>query len=136
MVIFPLFCGVVIGVTTLPILPGATLATRWAFYLESPKWSLLMHWLVGTAFMFSFALFVSTCRGVVRAGVMWLIRDPNDEGFSPVREIIERPILMQLRKLGIGALMYMTLIVVGISMLTQGIYYLMGSVLPLRWTIE
>ncbi|GJJ75852.1 E3 ubiquitin-protein ligase MARCH6 [Entomortierella parvispora] len=135
MVVFPLFCGIVIGVTTLPILPDATLASRWAFYQESPKWSLLMHWLVGTAFMFSFALFVSICRGVVRPGVMWLIRDPNDEGFSPVREIIERPVLMQLRKLGVGALMYMTLILVGISMITQAIYYLMSGVLPLRWTV-
>ncbi|KAF9188929.1 hypothetical protein BGZ50_001079 [Haplosporangium sp. Z 11] len=108
MVAFPLFCGIVVGLTTLPVFPGATLASRWAFYQQSPNWSIIMHWLLGTAFMFNFSMFVSICRSAVRPGVMWFIRDPNDEGFHPVREILERPVLLQLRKLGTGALMYLT----------------------------
>ncbi|KAF8929299.1 hypothetical protein BGZ58_009030 [Dissophora ornata] len=136
MVIFPLFCGVVVAVTTLPVLPGATLASRWAFYLQSPNWSIIMHWLVGTAFMFNFSVFVSICRGVVRPGVMWFIRDPNDEGFHPVREILERPVLVQLRKLGTGAMMYLTLIVLGVSMTTHSVHLLMKGVFPLRWSVD
>ena len=136
MFIFPLFCGVVVGVTTLPVLPGATLASRWAFYLQSPNWSIIMHWLVGTAFMFNFSVFVSICRGVVRPGVMWFIRDPNDEGFHPVREILERPVLVQLRKLVTGAMMYSTLIVLGVSMATHGVNLFMKGVFPLRWSVE
>ncbi|KAF9585353.1 hypothetical protein BGW38_002782 [Lunasporangiospora selenospora] len=136
MVVFPLFCGIVVGVTTLPVLPGATIASRWAFYQQSPNWSIIMHWLVGTAFMFNFSMFVSICRGVVRPGVMWFIRDPNDEGFHPVREMLERPVLMQLRKLGTGALMYLTLIVLGISVTTHGVHWCIRSVFPLRWRID
>ncbi|KAF9087141.1 hypothetical protein BGX23_008327 [Mortierella sp. AD031] len=136
MVAFPLFCGVVLGLTTLPLLPGATLASRWAFYQQSPNWCIVMHWLAGTTFMFNFSMFVSICRGVVRPGVMWFIRDPNDEGFHPVREILERPVLLQLRKLGTGALMYFTLIVLGVSFTTQSVYWFMNGVLPLRWPVD
>ncbi|KAK3846009.1 MAG: hypothetical protein J3R72DRAFT_380733 [Linnemannia gamsii] len=136
MVAFPLFCGVVLGLTTLPLLPGATLASRWAFYQESPNWCIVMHWLAGTTFMFNFSMFVSICRGVVRPGVMWFIRDPNDEGFHPVREILERPVFLQLRKLGTGALMYLTLIVLGVSLTTQSVYWIMNGVLPLRWPVD
>lgn len=132
MIVFPLFCGVVIGMTTLPLFEGATFTSRVAFYLQAPNWSAVMHWLVGTAFMFNFSMFVSTCRAVVRSGVMWFIRDPTDEGFQPVREILERPIWMQLRKLGSGALMYLTLIVIGISVNTHAVNLLWSGVLPLR----
>ncbi|KAI1303396.1 hypothetical protein EDD11_005359 [Mortierella claussenii] len=95
-----------------------------------------MHWLVGTAFMFNFSVFVSLCREVVRPGVMWFIRDPNDEGFHPVREILERPVLVQLRKLGTGALMYFTLIILGVSMTTHGVRLLIKGVFPLRWPVD
>ncbi|KAG0209301.1 hypothetical protein BGX28_010404 [Mortierella sp. GBA30] len=136
MVAFPLFCGVVVGFTTLPLLPGATIASRWAFYLRSPNWSLVMHWLVGTAFMFNFSLFVSISRTVVRPGVMWFIRDPNDDGFHPVREILERPVLVQLRKLGTGVLMYLTLILLGVSLNVHGVNLLLKGILPLRWPVD
>ncbi|KAF9155333.1 hypothetical protein BG015_010265 [Linnemannia schmuckeri] len=136
MVAFPLFCGIVLGLTTLPLLPGATLASRWAFYQQSPNWCIIMHWLAGTTFMFNFSMFVSICRGVVRPGVMWFIRDPNDEGFHPVREILERPVFLQLRKLGTGALMYLTLIVLGVSLTTQSVYWVMNGVLPLHWPVD
>ncbi|KAF9286832.1 hypothetical protein BGZ68_002530 [Mortierella alpina] len=136
MVAFPLFCGVVVGTTTLPMLPGATLASRWAFYLRSPNWAVVMHWLLGTAFMYNFSLFVSVSRTVVRPGVMWFIRDPNDEGFHPVREIMERPVLVQLRKLSTGVLMYLTLILLSASLDVQGVSHLLKGILPLRWRID
>ncbi|KAF9913002.1 hypothetical protein EC991_005870 [Linnemannia zychae] len=136
MIVFPLFCGVAIGLSTLPVFQGATVATRIAFYRYSPNWFLLIHWLVGTAFMFNFSLFVSVCRTVARPGVMWFIRDPNDQGFHPIREILERPFLWQLRKLGSGALTYLTLILLGITMTTQFVKITMKGVLPLRWPVD
>ncbi|KAF9928520.1 hypothetical protein FBU30_002319 [Linnemannia zychae] len=136
MLVFPLFCGIIIGLSTLPLFQGATVATRIAFYRTSPNWFLLMHWLVGTAFMFNFSLFVSICRTVTRPGVMWFIRDPNDQGFHPIREILERPFLWQLRKLGSGALTYMTLIILGITLTTQFVKITMKGVLPLRWPVD
>ncbi|KAF9205594.1 hypothetical protein BGZ49_003806 [Haplosporangium sp. Z 27] len=136
MVLFPLFCGLVIGFSTLPLFKGASFATRIAFYKLSPIWSLIMHWFVGTAFMFNFSYFVGVCRGTVRPGVMWFIRDPNDEGFHPIREILERPILFQLRKLCSGAFMYFTLILLGITLTIHSVNILLKGVLPLRWPVD
>ncbi|KAG0279290.1 hypothetical protein BGZ95_001712 [Linnemannia exigua] len=136
MIVFPLFCGITIGLSTLPVFQGATVATRMAFYRYSPNWFLLMHWIIGTAFMFNFSLFVSVCRTVARPGVMWFIRDPNDPGFHPIREILERPFLWQLRKLGSGALTYLTLILLGITLTTQFVKVTMKGVLPLRWPVD
>ena len=48
--------------------------------------------------MFHFAMFVSMCRDIVRAGTLYFIRDPNDPQFHPIREILERPTLHQLTK--------------------------------------
>ncbi|KAF8946593.1 hypothetical protein BGZ47_000121 [Haplosporangium gracile] len=135
-VIFPLFCGIAIGLSTLPVFPGATFATRMVFYKHSPNWFFLMHWLVGTAFMFNFSLFVSVCRTVARPGVMWFIRDPNDQGFNPIREILERPFMWQLRKLGSGALTYLTLIFLGVTVPIQFVKFAMKGVLPLRWPVD
>ncbi|KAF9098672.1 hypothetical protein BGX27_000753 [Mortierella sp. AM989] len=136
MLVFPLFCGLVIGFSTLPLFKGASIATRIAFYKLSPVWSLIMHWFVGTAFMFNFSYFVGVCRGTVRPGVMWFIRDPNDEGFHPIREILERPVLYQLRKLCSGAFMYLTLIILGVTLTIQSVNILMRGVLPLRWPVD
>ncbi|KAG0243514.1 hypothetical protein BGW41_002054 [Actinomortierella wolfii] len=136
MVVFPLFCGALISLSTLPVFKGATLASRFAFYMQAPNWSIIMHWIVGTAFMFNFSMFVGACRGMVRPGVMWFIRDPNDPGFHPIREILERPIMMQLRKLGTGALMYMVLIVGGIAVTCYSIPWILPGVFPLRLPVD
>ncbi|KAF9543697.1 hypothetical protein EC957_000552 [Mortierella hygrophila] len=135
-VVFPVFCGIAIGLSTLPVFQGATFATRMVFYIHSPNWFLLMHWLVGTAFMFNFSLFVSVCRTVTRPGVMWFIRDPNDQGFNPIREILERPFMWQLRKLGSGAVTYLTLIFLGVTVPIQFVKFAMNGVLPLRWPVD
>ncbi|KAF9199662.1 hypothetical protein BGZ49_010191, partial [Haplosporangium sp. Z 27] len=136
MAVFPLLCGMIVALTTLPALPGATIASRWAFYRQSPNWFITMHWLVGTAFMFNFSGFVSLCRSVVRPGVMWFIRDPNDEAFHPVREILERPVFVQLRRFGSSIVMYSTLIMVGVSLTTHGINLCLKGVFPLRLPVD
>ncbi|KAF9439360.1 hypothetical protein BGZ76_000021 [Entomortierella beljakovae] len=136
MIVFPLFCGVVIGFSTLPLFDGASFATRYAFYKVSPFLSFAMDWFIGTAFMFNFSYFVGVCRGLVRTGVMWFIRDPNDEGFHPIREILERPVLLQLRKLCSGAFMYFTLIILGVTLTIRSVDVLMKGVLPLRWPVD
>ncbi|KAI8909938.1 hypothetical protein DFJ77DRAFT_471383 [Powellomyces hirtus] len=114
--VFPLFCGVLIDMCTLPLFgPHATIASRWAFYRAHPWTSEFLHWVAGTTFMFQFALYVSTVREIVRPGVMWFIRDPNDEQFHPMNDILERPVLTQLRKLGVGTVMYATMVIGGVG---------------------
>lgn len=71
--------------------------------------------LVGTTFMFQFAMYVSTVREIVRPGVMWFVRDPNDPHFQPMQEILDRGFLLQLRKLTAGVIMYTIMILGGIG---------------------
>ncbi|KAJ3174716.1 E3 ubiquitin-protein ligase march7 [Geranomyces variabilis] len=114
--VFPLFCGILIDICTLPLFgPHATMASRWAFYRAHPWTSEFLHWVAGTTFMFQFALYVSTVREIVRPGVMWFIRDPNDEQFHPMNDILERPVLTQLKKLAVGTVMYATMVIGGVG---------------------
>lgn len=135
LVIFPAICGILIDLSTLPLFADATVASRWAFFTESPYTSIFLHWFIGTGFMFHFAVFVTLCREIVRPGVMWFIRDPNDPQFHPVQEMIERPVLSLMRKIGSSALMYFILIVAGIGTVAVAVSQF-TSVYPLRWPFE
>lgn len=80
MLIFPLYCGILLDVALMPLFENATFGTRLAFAMESPLTSLFVHWFIGTCYMFHFALFVSMCRKIMRSGVLcecsfdaWLI---------------------------------------------------------------
>ena len=72
----------------------------------------------------------------MRPGALWFIKDPQDQNFHPIRDILERPTMMQLRKLAISAVMYS--IVVGGGVGTFVIFFkLWGRTLvPLRWNMR
>ncbi|KAI5305523.1 hypothetical protein KEM55_008951, partial [Ascosphaera atra] len=68
MLVFPLYCGILLDVALLPLFENVTLASRIAFTVRCPLTSLFVHWFVGTCYMFHFALFVSMCRKLMRTG--------------------------------------------------------------------
>ncbi|KAJ3344998.1 hypothetical protein HDU83_004548 [Entophlyctis luteolus] len=111
--IFPTFCGILIDGCTLTVFgPTTSLQSRIMFYKAYPWTSYFLHWLAGTTFMFQFAAYVQSVRKIVRPGVVWFIRDPEDPQFHPMQDIIEKPTLTQLRKLVFGAFMY-AIVVIG-----------------------
>ncbi|KAI8837036.1 hypothetical protein BC829DRAFT_493270 [Chytridium lagenaria] len=140
---FPTFCGVLIDLCTLPIFgPTATIVSRWAFYKAFPWSSWFLHWLAGTCFMFQFAIYISTVRKVVRPGVVWFIRDPDDPAFHPMQDIIEKPVLTQLRKLAVGTTAYAFVVIsavggfVGLVKLLELIFGSStgpGRIWPIKW---
>ncbi|CAG8534573.1 36214_t:CDS:2 [Racocetra persica] len=134
LLIFPIICGILLDLSTLPLFPDATPTSRLEFYLESPVTSTFLHWFTGTAFMFHFAVFVSLCREIVRTGVMWFIRDPNDPQFHPIKEILERPVWTQLKKIGASGIMYSAMIVCGLGSVIYFIRYAFNGILPLQWS--
>ncbi|KAK9385817.1 hypothetical protein V1515DRAFT_213378 [Lipomyces mesembrius] len=132
--VFPLFCGVLLDVSFMPLFDGVTVQSRWEFSLKHPLPSTFLHWFVGTCYMFHFALFVSMCRDIVRPGVLYFIRDPNDPNFHPIRDVLDRPVLTQLRKIAISALIYSSLICFCLGGVVYGLKYAFcGSVLPVNW---
>lgn len=70
MLVFPLYCGLLLDVALLPLFEGATVMSRLSFTARSPLTSIFVHWFVGTCYMFHFALFVSMCRKIMRKGVL------------------------------------------------------------------
>jgi E3 ubiquitin-protein ligase MARCH6 len=69
----------------------------------------------------------------MRPGAMWFIKDPQDQNFHPIRDILERPTLTHLRKLMISAEMYSAVIIAGVGSV-GGLMKLFTNVLPFRWT--
>lgn len=136
LVMFPIVCGFLLDLSTLPLFKSASFLGRLLYLKSHPVPSVFLHWFLGTGFMFLFAVLVTLCRDIVRPGVMWFIRDPNDPQFHPIREIVERPILFQFKKIGASALIYLTVILVGVGGVVHFINAVAGQILPLRWNLS
>ncbi|RAL15119.1 E3 ubiquitin-protein ligase SSM4 [Aspergillus homomorphus CBS 101889] len=134
MIVFPLYCGSLLDLALLPLFEDATIASRLEFTAFSPLTSLFVHWFIGTCYMFHFALFVSMCRKIMRSGVLYFIRDPDDPTFHPVRDVLERNITTQLRKIAFSALVYGALVVLCLGGVVWGLYYGLDGVFPIHWS--
>ena len=128
MLVFPLYCGMLLDIALLPLFENATLMSRLQFTLNFPITSIFVHWFVGTAYMFHFALFVSMCRKIMRRGVLYFIRDPDDPEFHPVRDVLERNVTTQLRKIAFSALVYGALVIICLGAVVWGLALSLPSV--------
>ena len=149
MLVFPLYCGLLLDAALLPLFEGATIMSRILFTFNSPATSIFVHWFVGTCYMFHFALFVSMCRKIMRKGVLCksnastfknpliiidFIRDPDDPTFHPVRDVLERNVATQLRKILFSALIYGALVVICLGGVVWGLSCAFNGVLPIHWS--
>ncbi|KAL9119887.1 MAG: hypothetical protein Q9187_003558 [Circinaria calcarea] len=134
MIVFPLYCGVLLDVALLPLFENATALSRLQFTIHSLATSLFVHWFVGTCYMFHFALFVAMCRKIMRSGVLYFIRDPDDPTFHPVRDVLERNVTTQLRKIAFSALVYGALVIVCLGSVVWGLSYAFEGIFPIHWS--
>jgi len=133
MLLFPLYCGFLLDIAVLPLF-DATVMTRIQYTLLSPWSACFLHWFIGTCYMFHFALFVSMCRKLLRGGVLYFIRDPDDPTFHPVRDVLERNIATQLRKIGFSALVYGLLVICCLGSVVWTTSYATSGLFPIQWT--
>lgn len=133
MLVFPLYCGLLLDIAFLPLQDGASLATRWAYATQAPYTFCFIHWFVGTCYMFHFALFVGMCRKILRKGTLWFIRDPDDPTFHPVRDVLERNVTTQLRKIAFSALVYGALVILCLGGVIWSIGRLFQGIFPIHW---
>ena len=133
MLVFPLYCGLLLDVAMLPLFEDITVRDRFEWSQSSPWTSLFTHWFMGTAYMFHFALFVAMCRKMFRKGVLFFIRDPDDPTFHPVRDVLERSVISQLRKIISSAMIYGGLVIVCIGTLVWTLGYGLRGLLPVQW---
>ncbi|KAJ6263340.1 hypothetical protein Dda_1903 [Drechslerella dactyloides] len=134
MFVFPLYCGFLLDLALLPLFEHATVWNRWLFLKEFMFTSLFVHWFIGTCYMFHFALFVSMCRNIMRDGVLYFIRDPDDPTFHPVKEVLERPVTTQLKKIGFSAIIYGVLVIMFLGGVVWALFYSFSGLLPVHWS--
>lgn len=77
MLVFPLYCGLLLDIGLLPLFENTTIMSRVMFTVNYPLTSIFVHWFVGTGYMFHFALFVSMCRKIMRKGVLCKFMPPQ-----------------------------------------------------------
>ncbi|KAH9066911.1 hypothetical protein EDB87DRAFT_1721418 [Lactarius vividus] len=133
LVLFPLGCGINLDLCSIWLFPEASLQSRIAFFQYAPLTATFYHWVVGTMFMYQFAILLASCRTIMRPGAMWFIKDPSDQNFHPIRDILERPALIQLRKLSVSAIMYGLVVACGVGSIGGLMRFGRGVILPLRW---
>jgi E3 ubiquitin-protein ligase MARCH6 len=62
------------------------------------------------------------------------IRDPDDPTFHPVRDVLERNIVTQLRKIAFSALVYGALVIICLGGVVWGLSLAFDGVLPIHWS--
>lgn len=154
MLVFPLYCGLLLDAALLPLFEDTTIMSRVMFTVNYPLTSIFVHWFVGTGYMFHFALFVSMCRKIMRKGVLCkcsclrgapfpsitnsriqdFIRDPDDAEFHPVRDVLERNVTTQLRKILFSAFVYGALVIVCLGGVVWALSYGFQNVLPIHYS--
>ncbi|KAM7219112.1 hypothetical protein V8F06_005550 [Rhypophila decipiens] len=134
MLAFPLYCGMLLDIALLPLFEATSLKSRLLFTVNYPFTSIFVHWFVGTGYMFHFALFVSMCRKIMRKGVLYFIRDPDDPEFHPVRDVLERNVTTQLRKILFSAFVYGALVMLCLGGVVWGLALSLPTVLPIHYS--
>jgi len=76
------------------------------------------------------------CRTIMRPGAMWFIKDPQYQNFHPIRDILDRPTLVQIRKLLLSAVMYGFVVAAGVGTVSGILRLFREVVMPFRWKIR
>ena len=132
---FPLVCGVSLNLATLPLFPGATIASRIAYHSRAPYSAFFLTWTAGTIFMFVVAQWITLCRATLRPGALFFIRDPKDPEASPIKEMMEGKIHVQIIKLSKSVLLY-TALMLAFGCATYATAWMSPDLLPLRWDLQ
>ena len=66
----------------------------------------MIHWALGIIFMLYVSMQIGRMRSLMRPGVLYFFRDPNDPDFRPLREMLERSFSEQFRRIGKSAVLY------------------------------
>ncbi|KAJ7780224.1 hypothetical protein DFH07DRAFT_729968 [Mycena maculata] len=133
LVTFPLGCGIVLDICTVFMFPDTSFVSRLAFLKQAPLTAMFYHWIAGTMFMYSFAVLLAGCRTLLRKGAMWFVKDPQDQNSHPIRDILDRPTLTQLRKICVSAIMYSFVVACVVGSVAGLLYIGSKSILPFRW---
>lgn len=135
--VFSVYCGWLLDFCAAPLLlPNFAVTTDAGttyMLLYTSSWELLQvpylrvasYWALGTIYMLCFALFVGMARGnILRPGVLFFIRSPEDPNARLVHDALVKPFLLQFSRIYLSAKVYTGFILGGIGGVTWGLRWL------------
>lgn len=150
-VLFPIYCGWLLDFCFTPLFTEqlvsivdsekvyslfytANLDFSGVAYLHSPLHWLwnpylrpLFWWVAGTSYMFFIALFVGMVRNhILRPGVLFFIKSPEDPNARLIHDAIVKPFLLQTLRIFLSAKVYTAFIILGIGSITWGVRYMLN----------
>lgn len=85
---------------------------------------------------YQFAVLLAGFRTCLRPGALWFIKDPQDQNFHPIREILERPTLVHIKKLILSGIMYALVVACSVGTISSVLRVLSRTIMPFRWKIR
>ncbi|KAK8624932.1 hypothetical protein V6N13_089818 [Hibiscus sabdariffa] len=133
--VFPLMCGWWLDVCTIRMF-GKSMSQRVQFFSVSPLASSLVHWVVGFVYMLQISIFVRLLRGVLRNGVLYFLRDPDDPNYDFFRDLIDDPVNKHARTVLLSVAVYGSLIVMLVFLPVQLAMKIAPSIFPLDISVS
>ncbi|CAH6721051.1 ERAD-associated E3 ubiquitin-protein ligase DOA10 [[Candida] jaroonii] len=133
---FPVYCGWLIDFCVAPLLLESfhykigdnsyfhVLFTSTIPFLTIDYIRISIYWACGTLYMLFFALFIGMVRSkILRPGVLFFIRSPDDPNARLIHDALVKPMLLQLSRIYLSGKVYSAFIIVGIGGLTWGLRF-------------
>lgn len=141
-VAFPLFCGLLLDFVLSPVLvlDANFMSTNNLFisnllfdWIKNDKFLMFgIYWSSGTIYMCLFAIFVGMIRRfVLRPGVLFFIRSPDDMNTRFVHDAFVRPFGLQISRILLSGAVYTAFILFGFGLITFPLRYWL-HVLPVK----
>ncbi|KAH3685024.1 hypothetical protein WICPIJ_004004 [Wickerhamomyces pijperi] len=134
LVVFPSYCGLLLEFVLTPLFSYdlKLLSSKIDVISKFIFLRLAVNWGIGTTYMFFFALFVGmTRRFILRPGVLFFIRSPEDPNARIVHDALVRSLRLQLSRIGLSGLIYTLFILIGFGVVTLTLKSIQSEILPI-----
>ena len=88
LMVYPTIIGVWINICTIDMV-GNNLEFRIKTFEKNPLSTLFFHWFAGMTIVFQFVSAVMAIRKVTRPGLIWFVRNLDDQDYSPLKDMLE-----------------------------------------------
>lgn len=95
--IYPTMIGIWLDLCTIGLI-GFSLEARINIYRVHPIWMLIAHLACGMMTIWKFVNSILLVRTKTREGLIWFIRNMDDQDYSPLKDMIESPFLTHIKR--------------------------------------
>lgn len=97
LMVYPTIIGVWINICTIDMV-GNTGEYRINTFEKNPMSILFAHWFAGMTTVFQFVSAVMAIRKVTRPGLIWFVRNLDDQDYSPLKDMLESTSFIHIKR--------------------------------------